>query len=44
MYKARVYLLIKEREAKKQKKAFKVNPYKYIGYLISYIAFNIYKI
>ena len=44
MYKAQAYLLIKECEAEKQKRAFKVNPYKHIKYLISYIAFNIYKI
>jgi hypothetical protein len=44
MYKAYIYLIIKEYKAGKQKRAFKVSPCKYIKYLVKYIAFNIYKI
>jgi hypothetical protein len=44
MYGARAYLLKKEREADKEKRAFKVNLKGHIGYLIRYYASNIYKI
>jgi hypothetical protein len=44
VYGARAYPLIKEREAGKQKRAFKVNARGHIGYLVGYYAFNIYRI
>jgi len=44
VYKVWVYLLRKEREADKEKRAFKVNLKRYIRYLIRYYMFNIYKI
>jgi len=44
VYRARAYLLKKERKADKERRAFKVNSKGYIGYLIKYYVFNIYKI
>ena len=44
MYGARAYLLKKEREADKERRAFKVNSRRHIGYLVGYYASNIYKI
>ena len=44
MYGARAYLLKKEREADKERKAFKVNARGHIGYLVGYYASNIYRI
>jgi hypothetical protein len=36
--------MIKEYKARKEKRAFKVKPYRYIGYLVGYYASNIYRI
>jgi len=36
--------MIKDREAGKNKRAFKVIPYGHIGYLVGYITSNIYRI
>jgi hypothetical protein len=44
VFRARAYPLIKEREAGKQKRAFKVNARGHIGYLVGYYASNIYRI
>ena len=44
VYGARAYPLIKEREAGKEKRAFKVMPRAHIGYLVGYVASNIYRI
>jgi hypothetical protein len=44
MYRAWVYPLKKEREADKEKWAFKVKYKGYIRYLVRYYTFNIYKI
>ena len=44
MYSAYIYLIIKEREARKEKRVYKVRPYKYIRYLVRYYMSNIYKI
>jgi hypothetical protein len=44
VYGARAYPLIKEREAGKQKRAFKVKARGHIGYLVGYYASNIYRI
>jgi hypothetical protein len=44
VYGARAYPLIKEREAGKSRRQFKVTPRGHIGYLVGYCASNIYKI
>ncbi len=44
IYRYRVYPMNKEREARRDKQAFKVFPYRYIRYLIRYIISNIYQI
>jgi hypothetical protein len=44
VYGARAYPLKKEREADKERRAFKVNSRGHIGYLVGYHASNIYKI
>jgi hypothetical protein len=44
IYRAQAYPLIKKREARKQKRAFKVNIRGHIKYLIRYYASNIYRI
>ena len=44
VYGARAYPLKKEREADKERKAFKVNARGHIGYLVGYHASNIYRI
>jgi hypothetical protein len=44
VYRARAYPLKKEREADKERRAFKVKHRGYIGYLVGYYASNIYKI
>jgi len=44
VYGARAYPLIKEREAGKNRRAFKVLPRGHIGYLVGYSASNIYRI
>jgi hypothetical protein len=44
MYRARAYPLKKEREAEKERRAFKVKYKGYIKYLVKYYIFNIYKI
>ena len=44
IYRYKAYLLNKEQEARRAKRAFKVILRGYIKYLIRYIAFNIYRI
>ena len=44
MYKAQVYLIIKDYEAKRNKRVYKVILRNYLSYLVKYIEFNIYKI
>ena len=43
-YRARAYPLMKEREAGKDKRAFKTSPRGHIGYLVGYVSSNIYRI
>ena len=44
VYGARAYPMVKEREAKQTRRAFKVKPRGHIGYLVGYCASNIYRI
>ena len=44
MYKAQVYLIIKDYKARKNKRIYKIILYNYLSYLVKYIIFNIYKI
>lgn len=44
VYGARAYPMVKEREAKQTRRAFKVIPRGHIGYLVGYCASNIYRI
>jgi hypothetical protein len=44
IYGSRVYPIIKDCKTGRNKRVFKVIPYGHIGYLIGYIASNIYKI
>ena len=44
MYGARAYLIIKDREARRNKRAYKVIPRGHLGYLVGYVASNIYRI
>jgi hypothetical protein len=44
VYRARAYPLKKEREADKERRAFKVKYKGHIRYLVRYYTFNIYKI
>ena len=39
-----LHLIIKEHKARKEKRVYKVKPYKYIEYLVRYYASNIYRI
>ena len=44
VYGCRAYPIRKEREAGREKRAFKVTPRGHIGYLIRYVASNVYRI
>ena len=44
MYKTQVYLIIKDYEARKNKRVYKVILCNYLGYLIKYVISNIYRI
>jgi hypothetical protein len=43
-YGCRAYPMVKDREALRQKRAFKVNPRAHLGYLVGYVSSNIYRI
>ena len=44
MYKAQVYLIIKDYEARRNKRVYKVIPRSYLSYLVKYVISNIYRI